>query len=139
MGFKFNPFTGTLDISGGASASATGSIGIAIDNVGSVITTGIKGDTSIPFDCTINSVTMLADVSGTIVIDIWKDTFANYPPTDAESITASAPPTISAATASTDNTLSGWTTSISAGDTLRFNVDSCSSITRCVLVLKVTK
>ncbi len=81
-----------------------------IDGGGAAIATGIKGDLEIPFACTINQVTLLADQSGSIVVDIWKDTYANYPPTGADSITASAKPTISAAAKSQDATLTGWTT-----------------------------
>lgn len=110
-----------------------------IDGGGSAITTGVKGDIEVPFNCTIQQVTMLADQSGSIVVDIWKDTYANYPPTDADSITASAVPTISAATKSQDATLTGWTTSVSAGDILRYNVDSASTVTRVTVSLKVTK
>lgn len=109
-----------------------------IDGGGAVIGTGIAGDLEIPFGCTIGAVTALADQSGSIVVDVWKDTYANYPPTDADTITASAPVTISTATKSQDTTLTGWTTSITAGDTLRFNVDSCTSITRVTLSLKVS-
>jgi len=82
---------------------------------------------------------VLADQTGSIVVDIWKDSYANFPPTDADSITASAPPTISSAQKSQDSTLTGWTTSISAGDILAFNVDSCSTIARVTLSLKVEK
>lgn len=115
------------------------SITYVIDGGGSVISAGIKGDLEIPFGCTITRATLLADQSGSIVIDVWKDSYANFPPTDADSITASAPPTISTATKSQDSTLTGWTTAISAGDILRFNVDSCTSITKIILSLKVTK
>jgi hypothetical protein len=104
-----------------------------------VIETGVAGDLQIPFACTITAVRALADQSGSIVVDIWKDTYANFPPTDADSITASAPVTISTATKSEDTTLSGWTTSIAAGDILRFNVDSVSSIERVTIVLTVTR
>ncbi len=114
-------------------------ITFVIDGGGSAITTGIKGDLEIPFNCTINRATLLADQSGSIVVDIWKDTYANYPPTVADTITASAKPTISTATKSQDATLTGWTTSITAGDTLRFNVDSITTVTRVTLSLKVTK
>lgn len=108
-----------------------------IDGGGSAITTGIKGDLIVDFGCTIQSVTLLADQSGSIVVDIWKDTYANYPPTNADSITASAKPTISTATKSQDSTLTGWTTSISAGDILRFNVDSITTCQRVTVALKV--
>jgi len=110
-----------------------------IDGGGSAITTGQKGHLEIPFKCEIQRVTMLADQSGSIVVDIWKDTYANFPPTDADSITASAPPTISAAQKSQNATLTGWTKTINAGDILAFNVDSCATITRVTLVLKVKK
>jgi hypothetical protein len=83
-------------------------------------------------------VTLLADQSGSIVVDIWKDTYANYPPVDADSITASAVPTISSAAKSQDTSISGWTVAISAGDILGFNVDSISTCTRVTLSLKVT-
>jgi hypothetical protein len=110
-----------------------------IDGGGSAITTGEKGHLEVPFACTITQVTMLADQSGSIVVDIWKDTYANFPPTDADSITASAPPTLSSAQKAQDSTLTGWTTSISAGDILAFNVDSCTTITRVTISLKVEK
>jgi len=82
---------------------------------------------------------MLADQSGSIVVDIWKDTYANFPPTDADTITASAPPTISSAQKSQDAILTGWTKAISAGNILAFNVDSCTTITRVTISLKVNK
>ena len=139
---------GVFSISAGvivdADISATadvmlGTITFIIDGGGSAITTGIKGDLEIPFACTINRATALADQSGSIVVDIWKDTYANYPPIDADSITASAPVTITTATNSQDATLTGWTTTIAAGDTLRFNVDSITTVTRVTISLKVTK
>lgn len=137
----YTGYTGPTGYTGytGPQFSAVTDIVFIIDGGGSAITTGIKGDLNIDFACTITQVTLLADQSGSIVIDIWKDTYANYPPTDADSITASAPPTISSATKSQDATLTGWTTSISAGDTLRFNVDSITTCTRVALTLRVTK
>lgn len=124
----------------GADATPISAIGFGIDGGGAVIATGVAGNgLLIPFACTINAVTLLADQTGSIVVDIWKDTYANYPPTVADSICASAKPTISAALKSEDTTLTGWTKSIAAGDVLRFNVDSVSSIQRLTLVLKVTK
>jgi len=115
------------------------SLTFVIDGGGSAISTGEKGHLEVPFACTILQATLLADQSGSIVVDIWKDTYANFPPTDADSITASAPPTISSAQKSQDSMLSGWTTSIAAGDILAFNVDSAATITRCTVALKVKK
>jgi hypothetical protein len=110
-----------------------------LDGNGSPLGTGEKGDIQVPFDCTINAVTLLADVSGSVVLDIWKAPYASYPPTVANTITASAKPTLSSADKSTDSTLTGWTTSVSAGDVLRFKIDSVSTITRLTVSLSVTK
>lgn len=118
---------------------STSSIVFVIDGGGSTITTGIKGDFRVPVNCTINRVTAMADQTGSIVVDVWKDTYANFPPVDADSITASAPVTISSNNKSEDSTLTGWSTSLSAGDILRFNVDSVTSIQRLTIELRVTR
>ena len=124
----------------GADSNPDRAIGYTIDGGGSVIATGLVGPgLYIPYDCTIQSVTMLADRTGSIVVDIWRDSYANYPPTVADSIVASAKPTISSATKSQDTTLTGWTASISSGDVLRFNVDSVTDIQKLTIILKVTK
>jgi len=115
------------------------SVVLIIDGGGAAITTGEKGHISLPFAGEIVSAELEADQSGSIVIDIWKDTFANFPPTDADSITASAPPTLSSDDSVLDSTLTGWTTAFSAGDIMAFNVDSASTVNRVTLTLKVRR
>ena len=122
-----------------STALKTGSISIIFDGGGAELTTGVKGDVRVPFGATITKVSLLADQSGSIVIDVWKDTYANFPPTDADSITASAPPTITTDTDSEDATLTGWTTTITSGDVIRFNVDSVTDITRVTLTFEFIK
>lgn len=110
-----------------------------INGNGFAITTGIKGDWIVPYNANISQYMILADQSGSISIDLWKDTYANYPPTDADSITASAPVAITAATKGTDSTLTGWTKAVTAGDVIRINVDSCATITRVSLALYLSR
>lgn len=95
-------------------------------------------DFRFPWAGTIVKWTLLGDASGSIVIDLWKDTYANAPPTVADTITASAKPTLSAAAKNESSTLTGWTTSFAAGDVVRGNVDSTSGLTRATLILEVT-
>lgn len=57
------------------------------------------------------------------VVDIWADTYANFPATVADTITASAKPTLSTAQAAKPN-ISTWTTAIAADSVLRANLDS---------------
>lgn len=139
----FNSVTGALyywnGTVWGSLTPPTSSITFIIDGGGQAITTGVKGYLEIPFACTVTQATALADQTGSIVVDIWKDTYANYPPTDADSITASAPVTISAGIKSQDTTLTGWTTSLAAGDILGWNVDSVATITRVTISLRAVK
>ena len=118
---------------------SNGQLGIVIDGAGSVITTGVKGYLRVPYACTINSVEIVANASGSIVVDIWRDTYANFPPVVGDSITGSAKPTLSSAQKSQSSTLTGWTTSLSAGDYLAFNVDSATTVSRVTLTLVVTR
>ena len=110
-----------------------------IDGGGAEIATGEKGHIRMPFDGEILSASLLADQSGSIVVDIWKDTLANFPPTNADSITASAPPTLSTDTDSEDTTLTGWTKTFAEGDVLAFNVDSVTDIERVTLTLVIRR
>lgn len=116
-----------------------GAIGITIDGGGVAITTGVKGYVSVPFNCTIVGWTLLADQSGSMVVDVWKDTYAAYPPTVADTITGADKPTISAATKGQNQTVTLWTRVIAAGDVIGFNVDSCATITRAHLIIRVDK
>jgi hypothetical protein len=136
ISYKWN---GSSWINTVAYRSGDGVLIYVIDGGGSTITTGVKGDLSIPFGCSIVDWTLLGDTTGSIVIDLWKDTYANYPPTVADTITAAAKPTIASATKETNSTLTGWTTACAAGDTIRINVDSVSSFTRVTLIMKIVK
>lgn len=114
-----------------------------ISGGGSVITTGSKPDADIyiPFACDIVGWTILGDgaQSGSVVIDIWKDSYANFPPVVADTITASAKPTVSSAIKDQSSTLTGWTTAIPADSILRFNVDSVSTFTSLKIILSLRR
>lgn len=111
----------------------------ALDGGGQILSTGPKlVYLSVPITCTITKARLLADASGSIVIDIWKDSYANFPPTVADTITASAKPTLSSAQKSENTTLTGWTTALTEGDILEANVDSVSGISKVYLDLFVS-
>jgi hypothetical protein len=112
---------------------------VAIDGNSTPITAGLKGYMEIPFNCEIVSAILLADVSTNTVIDIWKDTYANYPPTVADTITAAAKPTLSSAVQYKDTTLIGWTKTLNQGEILGFNVDSNNNATKLNIILNVSK
>jgi hypothetical protein len=134
---------GVLAIEGSPAASANNmirTVGITIDGGGAEITTGFKGYIEVPYAGTISAWTLLGDTSGAIVIDVWKETYANFPPDNTDSITNGSEPEITASgVKAQDTNLGDWTTvAVAAGDILAFNVDSCTAITRAHLTLKVT-
>lgn len=112
---------------------------IIIDGGGSAITTGIKADLVVPYNCTVIGWDILGDASGSIVVDIWKDTYANFPPTVADTITGTEKPTLSSVAKNQDVALSSWTTTLTRNDILRFNVDSATTVTRVTLSLRIKR
>lgn len=116
----------------------TRAIQATVNGGGSVPSTGVFADVYVPYACTITAATMLADQSGSAVIDVWVSSSLGTTPTVANTITASDLPTLSSAIQSTDTTLTGWTTSISAGSWVRFNLNSVTTCTRIQVTLTVT-
>jgi hypothetical protein len=114
------------------------SLSFVFSGAGSPIMTGFAGDLQIPFASQIVEATLVADQAGSIVIGISKAPYATFPGSLA-SIVGSSPPTLTAAQKSTDTTLTGWTTSIAAGDILRFSVTSASAVTSVTLSLKLIR
>lgn len=118
--------------------ASSGSITAIIDGNGGVITTGQKGGyATIPYNGTIYGWTVTSTdgttgalLTGSIIVDAWKDTYANFPPTVADSIfTASGNyPTLVSASKATSGSLN---IPITQGDLIGFNVISSSL---CVLV-----
>jgi hypothetical protein len=130
--------TGWSGWSGPSGPIGTFGINFVIDGGGSVIATGTKGYVVIPFNCTVISWTIVADQSGSIVVDVHRSTYAGFPTTTT--IAGSELPTLSAVQKNEDLSLSTWTTTLSAGDILEFIVDGTpTSVTRVVVELTVTR
>lgn len=122
-----------------ATTTPATAIEFVIGNGTDVISSGIAGDLEVPFACTFTSVRMFSHTSSTITIDVWKDTYANYPPTDADSITATSTPVITTAKKYEDLSLMSWATSTLAGDILTFNVDNATTTPQVTISLGCDK
>lgn len=122
-GVSGNP---TISLAGNAKAVQ---FGITIDGGGVAITTGVKGYLRIPVAMTITAWEIVSDQSGSIVVDVWKDTYANYPPTVADTI-FSTKPTLSSAQKNQNlaPTFVGAGATVAAGDYIAFNVESASTV-----------
>jgi hypothetical protein len=112
------------------------SIGLDLDGRGTILTTGQKGYVRVPFAGTITDWSIISDVSGSCMFDVWKA--AAYP-TVANSITGSAKPTLSNSTTAASSTLTGWTTAVTAGDIFGWNLDSVATITKAILQLTLRR
>lgn len=104
--------------------------GIIFGMSGAAITTGVKRRVVIPYACTIQKVSLESKEVGDIVLDVLKN---------GSSICASAKPTLTNDDSYEDATLTGWTTTITAGDKLSFEVESIADLTEFDLVLWVEK
>lgn len=101
------------------------------------LTTGVNKFVPIYFPALVTGWTLVAEQSGSVVIDVWRDTYANFPPTVADTIAGSELPTLTAQQKNQDNNLSTWTNLIRAGDVLGFNVNSVATINYACLTLEL--
>lgn len=119
--------------------SSIAALDFKFDGGGSPVAAGSKVWLEVPFDCVIVQATSTSDQSCSAVFDVWKDAYANFPPTAADTITGGAKPTIVTALKAQDQALSGWTVNVSDGDLLLANVDSNDNANLLNLSLKVVK
>jgi hypothetical protein len=134
---SYDDGSGETTISASGVVAGARTITAVFDGGGLALTAGAKARLRIPFAATIDKVTLLADQNGDVVVDIWLDDFASYPPDNADSITAGNEPELTGADTFEDSTLTGWTTSISAGDCMIFNIDSASTLTWLMVQLEL--
>jgi hypothetical protein len=129
----------TVINSSGIVSNQVVAINFVIDGGGSAITTGSKGFLEVPFAMTITGWTIVADVSGSIVVDVNRATYAAFDPATMASIAGTELPTISSALKGQDLSLSSWTTSLAAGNILEFEVDSASTVTKATVSIRGTR
>lgn len=112
-----------------------------IGNGTDAITTGEKGHIEVPYPCDIQSIRLFADASGSIVVDLWKDTYANFPPTVADNVTGTGTkPTLSSTQKAELTDFTNYTTTtLAAGDVLAYNVDSANTVKRVTISIRVRK
>lgn len=108
---------------------------------GADIAVGFKLPVQVPWDVTVTGWRLVSmSGAGSLVIDIWKDTFANFPPDVSNTVTGTEKPTLSSAETAEDLNLTTWTdVSWDAGEWVVFNVDSCTGVQFATLVLLVDR
>jgi hypothetical protein len=120
---------------GGGSANRCQQLTFAAVPSTDAIATGTKARFYVEVAMTITTVTILANASGSLVVDLWVEDYAGSPPDASDSICGAAKPTLSSAQKMLDSTLTGWTVDIPAGSWVIANVDSCSGINAATLAV----
>jgi hypothetical protein len=116
--------------------SGDGTLTVVVNNPAA----GVVVDVEMPFAGSWQSWRVFNDSAGSIQYDVWRDTYANFPPTVADTISGTDKPKTTSAAKAESTSLTGWTTPFSAGEVIRVNVDSTSGgLVRSVLSLRFTR
>lgn len=119
------------------SSYAYASLGWVLDGGGVAIANGQKGHMEIPFNGTIKRFTALGDQAGSLSFELKKSPYAGFP--IGTSITGAGMPSMSGVQKYQDSVLSGWTTTVAAGDVLYLSTHNGTTITRCTVSLAIQK
>lgn len=106
---------------------------MVFEGSGTQPSTGPTNAFTFPSNANIVKWVMAGDTVGSAVVDVWKTN--GSVPSVSNTITASALPTLSSAQYATNTTLTGWTTSVAAGDVFVGNLNSVSTFTKVTLQL----
>jgi hypothetical protein len=119
----------------------SGTIAYVIDNGGAAITTGSKGYLQVPFACKVIGWSVVADQSGSIVVDIKSASISSWPATSitTASICAADKPTLSTKKAARNKRASTWTVAVAEGDVWEYVVDSATTVTRVTVSVHVAR
>lgn len=127
--------TGSVLYTGGATTSG-GTVtipptpmrfGLSLDNGTSDVTTGYKGWFQLSSAMQISGWNIISVQSGTILIDVLKSTFANWP-NDAVSIISGLKPRLNGLRTGYSVILTGWNTTVHEGEYLQFVVRGVTGV-----------
>jgi hypothetical protein len=118
-----------------AAADLTRTVNYVIDSGSLPMQVGDKGSLTIDVTGVIENIRVLSDQTGDIVFDISKTTFADFP--NFNSITSGNRVQLVNTNKYFDDVLNNWTSTITAGDILRFDVISVNNIRRLLISLKL--
>jgi hypothetical protein len=118
-----------------------GSFGVTVDGIIGIVQVGTTGYVVMPYDGTITSWVLTANASGTVSFDITKAS-SGVIPTVSIIGGGGVYPTLSSQQILTGSTLTGWTTTFSAGDVFGFSVRASpapATIKNVTLTIRVTR
>lgn len=117
---------------------AVAGLSITLEGFAQPVLAGNRGFVEFPFNATITSAKIFVDQATNATVDLWKTTYANYPPDSGDTICGGNKLTLSNAAIATSD-LAGWTTTITSGDILWVHVDSNSWATAMTIALTLAR
>lgn len=133
---KVNAGATALEFVSGTPTTAT--IVAGWNDANTALVASLYAEISLPFAGTLTGWRLLADQTGAATVDIWKDSYANYPPTVADSICGGNYPTLTGEKGE-DTTLAGWSKTFAAGEVMKFHLSACDTVRRLTLILTYIK
>lgn len=117
-----------------------GSCGVVFDGGGQVVQTKIAY-VQVPYNGILTSWTLVADVSGSCTITVFKDTYANFPPTTTADDVYVTAPSLSSQQKNQNLTPTyiGSQATVTAGDYIGFTISAITTITWANLTIQITK
>jgi hypothetical protein len=117
----------------------TGSFGVTVDGVTTLIQFGITGFVVMPYGGAVTGWSITANALGSIQFDVWKATNA-IPTSSIIPSPADRPKLSNQQFFNYTSAISGWSTvTFAAGDVFGFYVDSASGLKNATLTLRCTK
>ena len=146
-GTKLDGVEALADVTDATNVNAAGAVmetdefgwSVTFGDGSTAIATGVAGWVEIPFGMTLTEVRLFVQPSGSIKVDVWVDSYANFPPDNGDTITGGNEPEVSSGVKDEDTTLTSWTKGLSEGDVMMFNVDSCSTVTRVTIAFRAVR
>jgi hypothetical protein len=130
-----NPGDDVFIIALATTADLTRTINFVIDSGSISMLLGNKGSVTLDVSGIIESLTILSDQQGDLILDIKKSNYINFP--NFTSIVGGIYPQMSNSQKIRDDILNNWDTSIIAGDILTFDVIAVNNINRFLVSLKL--
>lgn len=112
-------------------------VSLTVNAGSSTVTSGVKGIITVPFNGQVLGWSVITNQSGSIVFDIYKDSFTNftYPGSAINTITGTNKPQLSGSYKNESFNVTSWNTTLNKYDVLTVNVDSVSGINVAIVNL----
>jgi hypothetical protein len=130
-----NPGDDVFIIALATTADLTRTINYIVDSGSIAMIAGNKGSVTLDVSGILENIVILSDQEGDLVLDIKKSNYSTFP--TFSSIVGGTYVQMTNARKVRDDTLSGWATTIVAGDILTFDVVAVNNINRFLISLKL--